>query len=201
MTDPMIDYFDQFGRLIRRAVATDKAGNAVDITAALAWIVARTQATCAADNKLMFIGNGGSAAIASHMANDFSKNGGLPATAFNDPSVLTCIGNDLGYDNVFKAQIDWHARAGDFLVAISSSGRSPNILNGVAAARGRGCEILTLSGFAADNPLRGSGDMNIYVPSGAYGFVEIMHLAICHCVLDATMGLVRAASDQAVSIA
>ena len=57
------------------------------------------------------IGNGGSAGIASHMANDFSKNGGLRALAFNDPSVLTCLGNDLGYEHVFAKQLEWHARA------------------------------------------------------------------------------------------
>ena len=83
----------------------------------------------------MFVGNGGSAGIASHLAIDFSKNGGMRAMAFNDPSALTCLGNDLGYENVFAKQIEFHGRAGDLLIAISSSGRSPNILNAVKAAR------------------------------------------------------------------
>ena len=65
------------------------------------------------------------------MAIDFTKNGGLRALAFNDGSTLTCLGNDLGYENVFAKQIELHARPGDMLVAISSSGRSANILKGV----------------------------------------------------------------------
>ena len=95
----------------------------------------------------MFIGNGGSAGIASHLAIDFSKNGGLRALAFNDPSALTCLGNDLGYENVFAKQIELHGRAGDLLIAISSSGRSPNILNAVEAARCRDCQGRDLFGL------------------------------------------------------
>src|ERR1700688_408956 len=85
--------------------------------------------THAAGNKLVFVGNGGSAAIASHMATDYSKNGDVRAMALNDTSMLTCLGNDLGYDRVFAKQIELYARADDLVVAISSSGRSANILN------------------------------------------------------------------------
>ena len=88
-----------------------------------------------AGSKIIFVGNGGSAGIASHLAIDFSKNGGLRALAFNDPAALTCLGNDLGYENVFAKQLDFHARPGDLLIAISSSGRSPNILGAVKMAR------------------------------------------------------------------
>ena len=122
------------------------------------------------------------------MAIDYSKNGNLRSQAFNDPAALTCLGNDLGYENVFAKQIDLHARSGDLLVAISSSGNSPNILGGVAEARKRGCKVVTLSGFEEDNGLRSLGDVNFYVPSGEYGFVEITHLALCHVVVDLAMG-------------
>src|SRR6185295_3206162 len=110
-----------------------------------------------------FVGNGGSAGICSHLAIDFSKNGGLRSLAFNDPSALTCLGNDLGYENVFAKQIDFHGRPGDLLIAISSSGRSPNILSAVAKARERECSVVTLSGFGDDNGLRRTGDVNFYV--------------------------------------
>src|SRR6185436_20185844 len=103
-------------------------------------------------------------------------------------AVLTCLGNDLGYDQVFARQIQAHARAGDLLIAISSSGNSANILNAVAAARARRADVITLSGFAPDNKLRGRGDLNFWVPNGLYGFVEIAHLAICHAILDLAMG-------------
>jgi D-sedoheptulose 7-phosphate isomerase len=139
-----------------------------------------------ADNKLMIIGNGGSAGIASHVAIDFSKSAGMRALAFNDSAALTCLANDLGYEAVFAEQIALHGRPGDVLVAISSSGNSPNIVRGVGAARSRGCLIITLSGFAPDNPLRVLGDINFYLSSREYGIVEIGHLAILHCLLDLT---------------
>jgi D-sedoheptulose 7-phosphate isomerase len=108
--------------------------------------------------------------------------------AFNDASALTCLGNDLGYENVFAKQIEFHARAGDLLIAISSSGRSANILAAVKAARARNCRVVTYSGFTEDNDLRRSGDINFFVQSREYGFVEVAHLALCHAVLDIDMG-------------
>ena len=139
-------------------------------------------------NKIIFVGNGGSASIASHMAIDYSKNGRLPAVSFNDGAALTCIGNDLGYENVFSEQIKLHAKQEDLLIAISSSGASQNILNALTEARAVGCNIITMSGFSEENPLRQLGDINWYVPSSEYGFVEITHLTLCHAILDHLMG-------------
>lgn len=134
--------------------------------------------------KIIFIGNGGSAGICSHMAIDFSKRGKIPSVALTDGAALTCLGNDIGFENVFGKQIEWHAQPGDLLVAISSSGRSPNILCGVDAARAKRCNVMTLSGFDDDNPLRRRGDMNIYVRASDYGLVEVAHHALLHAVLD-----------------
>lgn len=134
--------------------------------------------------KVYFIGNGGSAAIASHMAIDFWKNGKMQAMAFNDSSMLTCISNDFGYKHVFEKPLEMFASKGDLLFAISSSGRSENILRGVEAARLKGCGVITLSGFSEDNPLRIAGDFNFYVPSLEYGPVEVVHQYICHWILD-----------------
>jgi len=134
-------------------------------------------------HKLIFIGNGGSAAIASHQAVDYWKNGGLEAIAFNDSSLLTCIGNDCGFQNLFQVPIQRFARRGDVLLAISSSGASTNILNGVKAARASGCRVVTFSGFSPTNKLRSLGDVNFYVPSNAYGIVEVSHLALIHSIL------------------
>jgi D-sedoheptulose 7-phosphate isomerase len=178
------DYFAALAHAGAATCVTRADGSEVDIDGFLDWAVATARRTHAAGSKLMFIGNGGSSTIASHMAEDYSKCGGIRALAFNDPGFLTCLGNDLGYEHVFSKQLEWFAAEGDLLFAISSSGRSPNILNGVAAARERGCQIVTLSGFAADNPLRRLGDYNVYVPATSYGFVEIAHSAICHCILD-----------------
>jgi D-sedoheptulose 7-phosphate isomerase len=181
-------YFDTLGRLLQATAASDKVGRPISLSDAYDWATHTAIRAHAQGNKLIFIGNGGSAAIASHMAADFTKNGNLRAVALNDGSMLTCLSNDLGYESVFARQIEMHARVGDLLVAISSSGRSPNILKGVAAGRTAGCAVLTLSGFSSDNPLRRAGDVNLWVNNGEYGFVEIAHLALCHAILDMAMG-------------
>lgn len=188
MRERIEGYFATLGALALRSAATDAGGRDLPLDAALAQATALAVAAHQRGGKLMFIGNGGSAGICSHMAIDYSKNGNLRSLAFNDGAALTCLGNDLGYENVFAKQVDLHGGPGDLLIAISSSGRSPNILNAVAAARDKGAAVLTLSGFAADNPLRRLGDVNLYVPNGEYGFVEITHLALLHCILDLHLG-------------
>jgi len=134
--------------------------------------------------RLFFVGNGGSAAIASHMAADYMKNGEFATFCFNDGPLLTCITNDLGYENSFWLPIEQHGQLGDVLFAISSSGKSKNILCAVNAAKSKRMNVITLSGFSAHNPLRGMGSVNFYVPSNHYGTVEIAHLAILHSILD-----------------
>lgn len=133
--------------------------------------------------KMIFVGNGGSAAIASHQAVDFWKNGGIKAIAFNDASLLTCLGNDCGYEHVFSEPVRCFADPGDVVLAISSSGRSPNILNAVTAAQSVGSRVITFSGFTIDNPLRRMGDVNFFVPVRAYGLVEVSHLIMIHAML------------------
>jgi D-sedoheptulose 7-phosphate isomerase len=141
--------------------------------------------------RLFFVGNGGSAAIASHMAADFQKAGGIPAMAFNDAPAVTALANDVSYDMVFADQLRMHRQSGDVLIAISSSGRSPNIHEAIDVARDGGMKVITLSGFNADNPLRTAGDVNFYVPSNRYGVVETAHLAILHSLLDASVDALR----------
>jgi D-sedoheptulose 7-phosphate isomerase len=176
------------GYLTETAI-TSLSGERFDLAKAVNHVMAEARRTHDAGNKLIFIGNGGSATIASHMATDYSKNGGFRALALNDSSMLTCLGNDLGYDRVFAKQIELYAAPGDLVIAISSSGRSANILNAVKVARTADCKVITLSGFTPDNPLRGLGDINFYIGSDRYGFVEIGHLTICHAILDFLCGL------------
>ncbi len=164
--------FDRKGSLIN----TDKA---IEITLEVFTGIASSET-----RKAIFIGNGASAAIASHMAVDFWKNAGVKAVSFNDPAQLTCLSNDLGYGNVFSRPIDVFANPGDLLVAISSSGVSPNILNAANMAREKKCWILTLSGFKENNFLRYKGDMNFFVNNSSYGIVETAHAFLCHYFLD-----------------
>jgi D-sedoheptulose 7-phosphate isomerase len=182
-------YFSALSGYLLQATVTAAAGEPLDMADAVNQIMALAGRTHAAGNKLIFVGNGGSSAIASHMATDYSKNGDVRAMALNDTAMLTCLGNDLGYDRIFAKQIELYARAGDLVLAISSSGRSANILNAVKAARAAKCAVVTFSGFTADNPLRRLGDINFFVASDRYGFVEIGHLTICHAILDFICGL------------
>ena len=170
------DYFDELAALPKRIEVTDASGASSTFDEGLAALherlCTRIKETSA---KIMFVGNGASAAISSHMAVDYCKRGGLRAISFNDSALLTCISNDCGYEQVFATPIQMLADAADLLIAISSSGRSPNIIQAAEAAREIGCCVITLSGFEPSNPLRKLGDMNFYVPSREYGFVEILH--------------------------
>lgn len=188
-TGDVLAYYDHLAASLKRVEVTAQDGSALSQGEALTTVIGWARAVHASGRKLMFIGNGGSAGICSHMATDYSKAGNLRALAFNDGAMLTCLGNDLGYDQVFARQIEMHGAAGDMLIAISSGGRSANILEGVAAARRRGCRVVTLSGFGGDNPLRRLGDVNFHLASEQYGYVEIGHLAICHAILDFACGL------------
>jgi D-sedoheptulose 7-phosphate isomerase len=181
-------YFSTLSRLILETEVTDDAGRPVTLEDAVSKVGIAAHSVHDSGNKVMFIGNGGSAGLASHLAIDFCKNGGLRALAFNDASALTCLGNDLGYQNVFAKQLEFHARPGDLLIAISSSGQSANILTAVAVARAAKIGVITFSGFGRDNELRRTGDLNFYVRSSEYGFVEVAHLSLCHAILDLDMG-------------
>lgn len=191
--------FAKYVQVIGEIVSATRDGDEVTLETAVKGIGAEMMATHEGGNKLIFVGNGGSAGICGHMATDFSKNGGMRATALNDAATLTCLANDYGYEHVFAKQIEWHAASGDLLIAISSSGRSQNILNAVRAARNAGCRVITLSGFRPDNPLRGLGDFNLYVASQEYGFVEVGHLAILHGILDIQMGWGTEEADRQVA--
>lgn len=182
-------YFTALSDYLKDAAVTSAAGEPMEMAEAVNQIMALARRTHAAGNKLIFVGNGGSSSIASHMATDYSKNGDVRAMALNDAAMLTCLGNDLGFERIFAKQIELYARADDLVIAISSSGRSANILNAVKAARTAKCAVLTLSGFSGDNPLRRMGDINFFIASDRYGFVEIGHLTICHAILDFICGL------------
>ena len=186
--DEVLAYYDHLALCLKRVEVTAQDGTTLSQGEALTTVIGWARASHAAGRKLMFIGNGGSAGICSHMATDYSKAGNLRAMAFNDGAMLTCLGNDLGYEQVFARQIEMHGADGDMLIAISSGGRSRNILEGVAAARRRGCRVVSLSGFDGDNPLRRLGDVNFHLASDQYGTVEIGHLAICHAILDFACG-------------
>lgn len=184
MRDFAVTYYQDLKQVMDSLEITDDKGNSLDLFQGIGEAAALIAERGRAGMKIFFIGNGASAAISSHMATDFWKNGGIRALAFNDGALLTCMGNDYGYEQVFAKPIQMFADAGDVLIAISSSGQSANILLGAKAARQKQCRLITLSGFKPENPLRSLGDYNFYVPARSYGVVEILHHSLCHCLLD-----------------
>ena len=177
-------YFSEFKNILSKIQATDGNNKAIDFIHGLETAINLIISQTSEGNKIIFIGNGGSASIASHQSIDFFKNGGIRAICFNDSSLLTCLSNDFGYQYVFEKPIEMFADNGDIVVAISSSGKSENIIRGVDAGRKTGCQIITMSGFKPNNPLRSKGKINFYVPSDSYGYVEIAHLILCHSMVD-----------------
>jgi D-sedoheptulose 7-phosphate isomerase len=182
-----IRFLDEFTTLSGMAISSDSKSIPCALEAGFAKVIEAIECCAANNHQLIFIGNGGSAAVASHQAVDYWKNGGIKAISFNDTSLLTCIANDFGYEKVFVEPLKRFASAGDMLIAISSSGKSQNILQAVGVARSIGCGVMTLSGFDKDNPLRSLGDVNFYIPSNSYGLVEIAHLTLLHAMLESVM--------------
>ena len=178
------DYFGTISQGLAALVVTDRDGRELPVADGVGLWVAMTRATQQRDAHLYIIGNGGSAGMASHMAADAAKNGRLRALAFNDPCLLTATGNDIAYDQVFSLPLERLARAGDLLIAISSSGNSPNIVRALEVARRLDVGTVTLSSMRADNRARALGDLNFYVPLPRYGWAESAHQVILHYWFD-----------------
>ena len=137
--------------------------------------------------KVYFIGNGGSAAIASHMTADYMKNGGMNTCSLYDNAVTTCMGNDYGYQDVFARPLEFLSGEGDLIVAISSSGKSLNIIKAIEAAQKNMADVITFTGFEPDNPVSRMGIINVYVPCKHYGMVESIHNLIMQEIVDIIM--------------
>lgn len=134
--------------------------------------------------RIFFLGNGGSNSICSHMMEDFGKMGRFRTYAFSDPALITCYANDYGYEKAMEEWLKLHMDPEDLLIAISSSGNSMNIRNAVGYANSMDADVITLSGFKPDNPLRSMGTLNIHLDATSYGIVESYHAVILHIILD-----------------
>lgn len=174
-------YFDAYAEEIARAaksiepVAIERAA----VTLVEAYLRGARIFSC---------GNGGSAAIANHMQCDHTK--GIAAATDLSPRVLslsanvellTAIANDTGYENVFVHQLETQSEPGDVLLAVSSSGRSPNIVSALTWAREHGLATIAVTGFDG-GPARAAADVSVHVDSLNYGIVEDLHQAVMHAL-------------------
>lgn len=182
---------NNFAKIIAATECTGNPGAIVATKQAMQQIMAWLIECRESKNSVYIIGNGGSAAVASHAQIDFLNVAKLKAKVLHEPSVMTCMANDYGYENAFERLLETMLIPGDVVIAISSSGNSMNIRKGVKAAKQHGAKTITLSGFASDNPLRALGDLNLWLDSTDYGFVEVGHQFILHNLSDRFMALAK----------
>ena len=140
------------------------------------------------NSKVMIFGNGGSAAIASHVSVDLTKNAGIRSANYNEADLITCFSNDYGYERWIEKTIEFYGESRDVLILISSSGKSPNMINACKAAKNKKIsKIITLTGHEKNNPLSKLGDINLWIDSKAYNFIENTHqlwlLTVCDLII------------------
>ena len=139
-------------------------------------------------NSLYTCGNGGSACDSMHFAEELvarykMNRPALPAMALSDASVLTCAGNDFGYDTVFSRQIEAHGKRGDILVALSTSGNSQNIIEAVKKAREKGMVAIGMSG-GSGGAMKEFCEISINIPSTNSARIQESHITIIHCLCE-----------------
>ena len=138
--------------------------------------------------RVVFFGNGGSAAIASHLSVDLNKNAKIQSISFNDPGIITCYANDFGYKNWISKTIELSLTNKDVVVLISSSGKSLNILNAAKYAKKKNIQTITLSGMSKKNNLKKMGLINFWVDSKSYNIIETAHQFFMMAVIDLIIG-------------
>lgn len=146
--------------------------------------------------KVIIAGNGGSAAMASHVCMDLTKVARVRAVNFNEADLITCLANDYGYDRWMEKAIEYYSLAGDVVILISSSGRSPNILRAAETALRLKLQLITFSGFSPDNPLRALGELNFFVENRAYNIVEMTHHVWLLALVDRIVGRLEYAANE-----
>ena len=160
-----------------------------ELVSMIATIAAACTKALGNGGKLLFAGNGGSAADAQHLAGELVSRfaydrPGLPALALTtDTSVLTAIGNDYGYERLFARQVEAVGVAGDVLVAISTSGRSPNVLNALDVARAKGLVTIGMTGRAG-GLMPGRCDHLLRIPSDSTPRIQEGHIAVGHAICE-----------------
>ena len=162
------NYFQRYFSVIRDCLVEGAAS-------ILEGVADEIVVTANGGGKVILVGNGGSAAMASHVAVDLTKAAGIRAINFNEADLLTCLANDYGYEHWVAKALEFYSDAGDLVIVISSSGESKNLLNGISQAKAMKLRTITFSGFASDNPLRKCGDVNLWVDSKSYNIVEMTH--------------------------
>ena len=171
------DYIDRYKKSL---IETDISNEIIELKQLLLDVKQR-------NNKVIIAGNGGSAAMASHVCVDFTKQGGIRSINFNEADLITCFANDYGYEHWVAKAIEFYGNKGDLAILISSSGNSKNMINGAQTANNLGIDVVTFTGFKIDNPLKKEGKINFWVDTKAYNIAENTHqiwlLMVCDLII------------------
>ena len=137
-------------------------------------------------NKILIFGNGGSAAISSHVSVDLTKNGGVECINFNESDLITCFANDYGYEKWIDKAVEFYGKNGDILILVSVSGSSPNVVKAAKHAKKHGIKhVITFTGSKnSNNNLKKNGDINVWINSKSYNIVENAHQFILLMIVD-----------------
>tara|TARA_B100001248_G_scaffold127354_1_gene95446 strand:+ start:1888 stop:2496 length:609 start_codon:yes stop_codon:yes gene_type:complete len=138
--------------------------------------------------KLIFIGNGASASLASHAATDFTKQAKIPSFAFNDHNLITALSNDYGYHNWVAKAIEYYVESNDMTIFISVSGESENLINGMIFANQKSIKTASLTGSSSMNTLKNKSRYSLWVDSKAYNIVESIHTIWITLIIDLLVG-------------
>jgi len=141
------------------------------------------------NKKTLIFGNGGSAAIASHFSVDVTKNARVRCTNYNESDLLTCFANDYGYEKWVEKAIEFYSDPDDILILISASGSSLNMINAAKfAKKNKIRSVITFTGNKNDNELKKLGDINFWVNSTAYNYIENVHQILLLSIVDLIIG-------------
>lgn len=202
MADPLDDAVTLHFR--RSAATLELAAGHTQLRAAIRAAADAIERAMRAGGKLLIAGNGGSAGDAQHIAGEFISRfnfdrGPLPAIALTtDTSVLTAIGNDYGFEQVFERQVRGLGRRGDVFLAISTSGRSPNVLAALRAAREIGISTVGFTG-ASGGSMHGLCDICLRAPSDETPLIQQIHIVAAHAVCGLVEGAMFGASEKAAA--
>ncbi len=170
-----------------------------ELAPTIAEIAERCAASLQAGGKVMFCGNGGSAADSQHLAAEFVGRYKLERPALNsvaltvDTSILTAVGNDYGYDEVFRRQVEGIGKAGDVLIGLSTSGNSRNVVLAFEKARSMGITTVALTG-AGGGKMKEAADIALAVPAGITNHIQEMHITCGHLICELTEKMLFPAS-------
>ena len=177
-------WIQDLGRVLN-ATQCKSAGNQIEFDAAAEQLGAILLAASQKKSSVWWAANGGSLALCSHLSQDVLNKLHVRSFVCSDPSLLTCMANDYGYENVYSIPLQKLGEKGDVLIAISSSGNSQNIINVARVALDLEMTLVTLSGFDNNNQLFSMDKgLAFHLDSHLYGIVEVGHEAILHSVIE-----------------